>query len=107
MNRGRDTRVFGSALGIERADWRYLRDQLVEGVVEAPILGTRLGFFRPRASFEEAHDEMLRLVRGSDPYEAHTALLRHGRRTCVARAPRCGECPLRRICPYARKQGRA
>jgi len=35
-------RVFGSALGIERADWRYLRDQLVEGVVEAPVLGTRI-----------------------------------------------------------------
>ena len=35
-------RVFSSALGIERADWRYLRDQLVEGVVEAPVLGTRI-----------------------------------------------------------------
>jgi hypothetical protein len=34
-------RVFSSALGIERADWRYLRDQLVEGVVGAPVLGTR------------------------------------------------------------------
>ena len=65
-------------------------------------VGARLGLFRARASLEEAHDEMLRLARGADPYEAHVSLIRHGRRTCVARAPRCGECPLRRMCPYAR-----
>ncbi len=51
-------------------------------------VGTRLGLFRPRAPLEEAHDEMLRLARGSDPYEAHMALIRHGRRTCTARSPR-------------------
>jgi endonuclease III len=65
-------------------------------------VGTRLGLFRPGAPLEEAHDEMLRLSRGADPYEAHVALIRHGRRTCVARTPRCGECPLRRMCPYPR-----
>lgn len=66
-------------------------------------VGSRLGLFRPNAPLDEAHDEMLRLCRGSDPYEAHTALLRHGRRICEARFPRCGECPLRSICPYARE----
>ncbi len=35
-------RVFSSALGMERTDWRYLRDQLIEGVAEAPVLGTRI-----------------------------------------------------------------
>ena len=70
-------------------------------------VGTRLGLFRPGAPLEEAHDEMLRLARGSDPYEAHVALIRHGRRTCVARAPRCDECPLQRMCPYARELRRA
>jgi endonuclease III len=68
-------------------------------------VGTRLGLFRPGAPLEEAHDEMLRLVAGSDPYEAHMALIRHGRRTCHARLPRCSECPLRRMCPYARGGG--
>ena len=63
----------------------------------------RLGLIRPGAPLEEAHDEMLRLSRGADPYEAHVALIRHGRRTCGARAPRCDECPLRRMCPYPRK----
>ena len=65
-------------------------------------VGIRLGLFRPGAPLEEAHDEMLRLSQGADPYEAHVALIRHGRRICVARAPRCGECPLRRMCPYPR-----
>jgi endonuclease-3 len=65
-------------------------------------VGTRLGLFRPGAPLEECHDELLRLSAREDPYEVHMALIRHGRRTCTARAPRCGECPLRRMCPYAR-----
>jgi endonuclease-3 len=65
-------------------------------------VGTRLGLWRPNAPLDEAHDEMLRLARGSDPYEAHVALIRHGRRTCTARSPRCRECPLLSLCPYGR-----
>jgi endonuclease-3 len=34
--------------------------------------------------------------------ELHVNMLRHGRRTCLARAPRCPECVLRRVCPSAR-----
>ena len=72
-------------------------------------VGGRLGLFRPGASFDEAHDELTRLAGGDpgDAYELHVALIRHGRRTCTARAPRCGECPLRRLCPYARSGGTA
>ena len=41
--RGRHkTRVFSSALGIEQEDWRYLRDQLAEGIVGAPVEGMRI-----------------------------------------------------------------
>jgi hypothetical protein len=41
--RGRHkARVFASALGIRRTDWRYLREQLLIGVVEAPVRGTRI-----------------------------------------------------------------
>jgi endonuclease III len=67
-------------------------------------VGTRLGLFRPRASLEEAHDEMLRLCPEGDAYEVHVLLIRHGRRTCAARAPRCAECPLRRMCPEGRRR---
>jgi endonuclease-3 len=67
-------------------------------------VGTRLGLFRPKASFEEAHDELLRLTPEGDAYEVHVLLIRHGRRTCNARAPRCAECPLRRMCPEGRRR---
>ena len=62
-------------------------------------VGARLGLWRTGAPLDEAHDEMLRLSAGSDPYEAHVALIRHGRRTCHARSPRCRECPLLSLCP--------
>jgi endonuclease-3 len=65
-------------------------------------VGTRLGLFRPGASLEEAHDELLRLVDPADAYEFHVSLIRHGRRTCTARNPRCDECPLLSVCPYGR-----
>ena len=67
-------------------------------------VGGRLGLFRPKASFDEAHDELLRLTDAQDAYEVHVLLIRHGRRTCTARSPRCGECPLLRMCPYGREQ---
>jgi endonuclease-3 len=68
-------------------------------------VGTRLGLFRPGASLDECHDEMLRLSAKEDPIEAHVALIRHGRRICAARKPLCGECPLLRMCPYGRGAG--
>ena len=67
-------------------------------------VASRIGIIRPGASFDEAHDEMLRLVDPEDAYEVHVLLIRHGRRTCVARAPRCSECPLRRMCPEGRRR---
>lgn len=67
-------------------------------------VGTRLGLFREGASLDECHDEMLRLSKGADPLEAHVALIRHGRRTCEARHPCCGECPLLPLCPYGRNR---
>jgi endonuclease-3 len=64
-------------------------------------VGGRLGLFRERASFEAAHDEMVRVVDSEDAYELHINLIRHGRDVCRPR-PRCHECALRRMCPYWR-----
>jgi endonuclease-3 len=66
-------------------------------------VGTRLGLFRPGASLDEAHDEILRLADPDDAYELHVSLIRHGRRTCTAQSPRCPECPLLSLCPYGRE----
>jgi endonuclease-3 len=70
-------------------------------------VGSRLGLFRPGAPLDEAHDEMLRLADPEDAYEAHVALIRHGRRTCTARSPRCRECPLLSLCPHGKALVRA
>ena len=45
-------------------------------------VGTRLDLFRPKAPFEELHDEMLALTLPGEELELHVNLLRHGRRTC-------------------------
>lgn len=31
-------------------------------------------------------------------------LILHGRRTCIARRPKCGECPIRALCEYGKKE---
>jgi endonuclease III len=64
-------------------------------------VGARLGLFRPGAGFTEMHDEMLALTPRGAELELHLNLLRHGRRTCHARKPQCGDCALARMCPSA------
>jgi endonuclease-3 len=69
-------------------------------------VGGRLGLFPEKASFELAHDEMLAITDPEDAYELHMNLIRHGREICRPK-PRCGECDLRRMCPwYRRTSGR-
>jgi len=74
-----------------------LRDVPVDTHVSR--VGTRLALFRPRAPFAELHDEMLAITPPGQELELHVNLLRHGRRTCHARSPACGECALARMCP--------
>jgi endonuclease III len=74
-----------------------LRDVPVDTHVSR--VGTRLGLLRAGASFVELHDQMLALTPQGQELELHVNLLRHGRRTCHARAPACGECALARMCP--------
>jgi endonuclease-3 len=69
-------------------------------------VGGRLRLFRPNASFDEAHDEMLAITPPEDAYELHVNLIRHGRAICRPR-PRCSECALRRMCPYYKSGGAA
>lgn len=64
-------------------------------------VGTRLGLFREGASFDEAHDEILKMVDPEDAYEFHINLIRHGRAVCRPR-PRCDQCALLRMCPHGR-----
>lgn len=61
----------------------------------------RLGFAPEEPRSEPAarrlEESMPRGLRAS----LHVTLVRHGRRVCRARSPRCGECVLRSLCPSA------
>jgi endonuclease-3 len=74
-----------------------LRDVPVDTHVSR--VGTRLGLLEPGAPFERLHDQMLALTPPGEELELHVNLLRHGRRTCHARSPTCGDCALARMCP--------
>jgi endonuclease-3 len=76
-----------------------LRDLPVDTHVSR--VATRLGLLRPGAPFPALHDAMLALTVPGEELELHVNLLRHGRRTCHARSPACGECVLARMCPAA------
>jgi endonuclease III len=49
-----------------------------------------------------AHAALTALVPDARMLEAHLLFITHGRRTCLARRPRCGECPVLDLCPYGR-----
>jgi endonuclease-3 len=74
-----------------------LRDVPVDTHVSR--VSIRLGLLRAGAPFEELHEQMLALTPPGEELELHVNLLRHGRRTCHARTPACGECALARMCP--------
>ena len=75
------------------------------GMQDVPVdthvsrVGARLHLFRPKAGFEEMHDDLLAMTPPGQALELHVNLLRHGRRTCHARVPDCPACALRRMCP--------
>jgi endonuclease-3 len=54
----------------------------------------RLDLVPARATVERVHDLLGALVDPADYYPFHMLLIKHGRRTCSARAPACGRCPL-------------
>jgi endonuclease III len=64
-------------------------------------VGKRLGLVDARISADRAHDALEAQVAPADVYAFHVALIKHGRYTCTARAPRCAACPLNDLCPSA------
>lgn len=59
----------------------------------------RLGLIDYKVSVEEAHDLLEALLLPAQVYPFHVYMVEHGRRTCVARRPRCPRCILREGCP--------
>lgn len=59
----------------------------------------RLGFTR-QTDPDRVEKDLLRVVPRRYWLEFNFTLVNHGRAVCTARAPRCPECPIRRLCPY-------
>ena len=57
----------------------------------------------PGRNVLEVEKELLRLVPGEFLLDAHHWLILHGRYVCVARKPRCGDCPIADLCEYPEK----
>jgi endonuclease-3 len=62
-------------------------------------LSKRLGFVPENATREKTHEIMGNLVPPKKMYSFHLNLITHGRKTCIARKPRCPECVLNPLCP--------
>ncbi len=64
----------------------------------------RIGLLPPHASLKFAHDAWLHLVDPARMYEAHVALIRHGRGHCDALRPQCDGCPVRARCRFVSRR---
>lgn len=51
----------------------------------------------------EVEDKLVRLIPKPFLLDAHHWLILHGRYTCVARKPRCGDCIIETLCEYSDK----
>jgi len=60
----------------------------------------RIGLRPGKMNVEKAHAYFEELFPPEDYYTAHLNIIRLGREICVARKPRCPECPLQDLCDY-------
>jgi len=60
----------------------------------------RLGLILSNTSREKAHEILEALMPPETYYAFHLNLIRHGRRVCRSRRPRCTECVLTDVCDY-------
>jgi endonuclease-3 len=77
--------------------------QVASGVVvdtHVSRLSARLGLSREKAP-EKIERDLTELVPRADWIDFSHLLIAHGRKTCKARNPACGECPLAALCPSA------
>ena len=65
-------------------------------------LSGRLGLSRQEDPIQIEQD-LMKLVPAKDWIFFSQSMVLHGRYICVARSPRCWECELVKICPYADK----
>lgn len=87
--------ILGNAFGLD------------EGVVvdtHVNRLSNRLGFTKERDPVRIERELMALFPRERWTHLSHL-LIFHGRRTCVARKPKCGSCPVASLCPLSLVKG--
>jgi endonuclease-3 len=57
----------------------------------------------PGEDVRAVEDHLLKVVPPEYVHDAHHWLILHGRYTCVARKPKCPECPILELCEYREK----
>jgi endonuclease III len=75
------------------------RQQVLPVDTHVHRVSLRLGLVPRRTSAEKAHELLAQIVPARHVLEFHILLIRHGRRICHARLPRCAACPLIDACP--------
>lgn len=60
----------------------------------------RLGLIGPKVTADKAHSILENMGRPDTFYSLHLNLIRHGREICLARKPKCKQCPLQTTCDY-------
>jgi len=83
--------VMGSAYGITAG---IVVDTHVERIAH------RLGLSRAKTP-DKVEEDLMRLLPREEWIDFSHRLIIHGRTVCLARAPRCGECPVQDLCPSA------
>jgi endonuclease-3 len=74
---------------------------VVEGIaVDTHVrrVGERLGFTSEKDP-DKIEQDLMRLIPRKRWFDFTYVIIDHGRGTCVARKPRCGECPVNDLCP--------
>jgi endonuclease-3 len=74
---------------------------IVEGVaVDTHVkrLANRLGFSE-QADPDKIEQDLMRLIPRDRWFDFTYVLIDHGRAICIARKPKCGECPVNHLCP--------
>ncbi len=80
-----------------------------EGIVvdtHVTRVSNRLGLTKSENA-EIIERDLIKIVPKKDWKDFSHLLIAHGRKTCIARKPRCGDCVLRCLCEYGRKKIRS
>ena len=69
-------------------------------------VAVRLGLtHHPSKEAEKIESDLIRLIAKKNRFRATYALIEHGRRTCVAKRPRCADCSIEPLCPSSQESG--